>query len=289
MQPRPLSYANPLSAPMGGRKLMLAWWAILPVLTFLVLEGAIVRKYAQAHAINPVYTVLRDIVGGLLTALLIAWLAYRIGRRSQLVASITFTVVLSLPCAGVLLESGRVARALAQAMARPPSLAFRSTPLSAFDGTLRINFPAAMQVVGSGNSLDLALYNPVHRNVDFEFVVEILPTVDGITLEELERRLGNAIERTHNLPDAFVWHSVNGPSRRAITKLMRGGAGTNDYVAWALIPLGGARVCTMSFTIASTDPSDRVTYSKIAEQIIASAAIPRVAASGPTQSTKTMP
>jgi len=61
------------------------------------------------------------IIGGLLLSLLVAWVAYRVSRKSQLVATINFTVMMGLACLTVMARPG-LQRSTNQVVTPPAAL-----------------------------------------------------------------------------------------------------------------------------------------------------------------------
>ncbi|HXE55173.1 MAG TPA: hypothetical protein VN541_19275 [Tepidisphaeraceae bacterium] len=95
MEPTPLNYASPPPAEEGKkRKPMLAWWGVIPVLLLAAAEAAFIWPLARGSALFVIIYTVAATIGGALAAFLIAWISYRISRRSQFVARIVFTAVL---------------------------------------------------------------------------------------------------------------------------------------------------------------------------------------------------
>jgi hypothetical protein len=85
-----------------------AWWGIIPALAFIAVEVIRGWPVAQARASRPEFAIsyfMGGTVGGILIALLIAWVGYRLVRKSRLAGSIVFTLVLCFFCVSVALQS----------------------------------------------------------------------------------------------------------------------------------------------------------------------------------------
>ena len=113
--PPPLPNDRPYTyEPPGRRKQsMLAWWAVLPLACFAIVEAMYGWGIAVARATAPDFAVSYlggQVVGGLLISVGVAYVVYRFGSRSQFAASLAFTAVVLLFCAGVYRQAHEVAR-----------------------------------------------------------------------------------------------------------------------------------------------------------------------------------
>ena len=80
---------------------LLAWWGIFPGLAFAAVAVYFGWPLAMAdtHSFSfAVGNIVGRIMAGVLISLLIAWLAYRFGSRSQTTATCAFAVMLGLFC-----------------------------------------------------------------------------------------------------------------------------------------------------------------------------------------------
>lgn len=77
---------------------MLAWWGVFPVIAFAVAQVAFgfSRAKLRTSPDNVLSYWLASVFVGLLLATLVAWIAYRIGKKSQLAGTVALTVVLML-------------------------------------------------------------------------------------------------------------------------------------------------------------------------------------------------
>ncbi|MDB5319645.1 MAG: hypothetical protein JWN40_1276 [Phycisphaerales bacterium] len=94
--------------PGRPKRSMLAWWAVFPFLGFIIVQAVFGWQTAVARATAPEFAISYlggSIVGGLLVSLVIAYVAYHIGSKSQFAASLTFTIVLALFCGTVYLQA----------------------------------------------------------------------------------------------------------------------------------------------------------------------------------------
>jgi hypothetical protein len=111
MEPAPpLPPPLPASASLGSKKAMLAWWGILPAFAFLAFHLTLGWPEAKVRATGEDYAVsylLGGAIGGVLIALLIAWIVYRVSNRSQLAGTATFSVIMVLLCLSVAEQSRR--------------------------------------------------------------------------------------------------------------------------------------------------------------------------------------
>jgi hypothetical protein len=116
---RPSEDADPFSlAPLpvelpakpNAKKSLLEWWTLLPVAVFVGIEIMFGAPKGAAVDANDSYNI-GFIVGGSLAgiviSLLVAWVAYRLTRRSSLVASLVFSGMLGLFALGAFGRSVR--------------------------------------------------------------------------------------------------------------------------------------------------------------------------------------
>lgn len=99
---------------------MIGWWGLIPAVAFIVVECIYGWPEAQARSKSPDYAggyFVGSILGGFVISLFLAWIAYLVGRRSQLAGTITFTAMLAFYISTVLgsaLMSPPAARTLAR-------------------------------------------------------------------------------------------------------------------------------------------------------------------------------
>ncbi len=89
---------------------LLAWWCLLPVAGWLAVELPIGWSEAMRRASTPADAVgfeFGRLLGSAVIPLTVAWIAYRIGRRSTRAASTCFTLALALQCVLVLVGRER--------------------------------------------------------------------------------------------------------------------------------------------------------------------------------------
>jgi hypothetical protein len=87
---------------------MLAWWALFPALLYVAVQLKFGWADAKVSASSPDYAVSYlggAIVGGMLLALVIGYVVYMIGSRSQLAGSLTFAIILVLQSGNVYVQS----------------------------------------------------------------------------------------------------------------------------------------------------------------------------------------
>jgi hypothetical protein len=90
--PWPPPAPPPLPASAQRKKRVLAQWALLPLIPFLIVHciwGLPEARQKAGEGAIPFLAL--QIVGGLFVSLLIAWISYRMSSRSQSVGSIVFT------------------------------------------------------------------------------------------------------------------------------------------------------------------------------------------------------
>ena len=95
--PNPPRLPPPLPPSVRRRRQVLARWALLPLIPFLLIHifygwPAAKLRYEDPSAAIPSFTV--GIIGGLFISLLFAWIAYRLSGRSQSNGSVVFTVMI---------------------------------------------------------------------------------------------------------------------------------------------------------------------------------------------------
>ncbi len=114
---------------------MLAWWGIFPVIAFVAAH--VVFGFSRAKLRTSPDNVLSHwlgvVFGGLLLATLVAWIAYRIGKRSQLAGTVVFTVVLMLATTNLVNTTKSSSPPVAPATARPRMATF---------GEFKVEIPA---------------------------------------------------------------------------------------------------------------------------------------------------
>ena len=108
---RPPSIPLPLrvdSQSPRAKSSMLAWWGLIPATALIAIEVLYAWPHAKAHATAPeaaISYLIGHILGGLLVSFAIAWVTYRVGRRSQFAATIAFSITIGLSCLTVLAMS----------------------------------------------------------------------------------------------------------------------------------------------------------------------------------------
>jgi len=128
-------YQSPNAHPYGlgrddaAKPSMLAWWGIIPAVIFVALQVVVGWPAAKARSASTELAfsfLVGQIIGGLIIPFIIAWIAYRVGRRSQLAGTIAFSVVLALGCLGTVGRSlpPRPGEAEAQPVTAPTMTSF---------------------------------------------------------------------------------------------------------------------------------------------------------------------
>jgi hypothetical protein len=135
---------SPFPAPDGSapapnvKKSLLAWWGIIPALLFLAVQFTFgwpkdTGRQALEYSVG---FVAGGYLFGLVLSLLVAWVSYRLTRRSQLVSTIIFTLVLGL------LSLSVAAKPLRQWSARRRMAAAYAVPVMASFADFRFEIPA---------------------------------------------------------------------------------------------------------------------------------------------------
>jgi hypothetical protein len=101
--PTPQPGARP-PKPSAKKKSLLEWWAIFPVASFIVIEAifggpSANNQHEEGYSVG---YVVGGCLFGLVISLLFAWVAYRVTRRSQLVATLVFSLVIEFVALTVL-------------------------------------------------------------------------------------------------------------------------------------------------------------------------------------------
>src|SRR5438046_2064290 len=101
---RPPGYsANPpvLPIPPKRARAILAWWGVIPTAAFIVLQITLGWSEAKVRATSPEFAIsylLGGVIAGPLISFLIALIAYFASRRSQLVTTIVYSILVVLFC-----------------------------------------------------------------------------------------------------------------------------------------------------------------------------------------------
>jgi hypothetical protein len=78
---------------------MLAWWGIIPLSGFVLIQATFGWSEAKVRATSPEYAfsyLVGKLIGGMLISLVISWIVFRATRKSQLAATIAFSSILGL-------------------------------------------------------------------------------------------------------------------------------------------------------------------------------------------------
>ena len=140
----PPPYGSP--PPQVARPPILAWWGIIPSLVFIALQVAFGWPHAKVRATSPQYALsylMGGVLAGLLISFIIAWVVYLVSGRSQLSATITYTLLIGVFCLSVISQAKRGRQA--GAPERPPAAASTPTSFGAFD----FNIPAGWSNAGT--------------------------------------------------------------------------------------------------------------------------------------------
>jgi hypothetical protein len=93
-----------VSPPPARKPPILAWWGMIPSVVFVVLQAVLGWPEAKVRASSPQYA-LSYLMGGMIAGLaipfIIAWLVYLVSRRSQLAATIAYTLLVAVFCLSV--------------------------------------------------------------------------------------------------------------------------------------------------------------------------------------------
>jgi len=114
----------PVEAPRTPRvkQSLLKWWAIFPASIFMGVEAIFARKPATNPGMDDgasIGYVVGGCLFGLVLSLLLAWVAYRLTRRSQLVATLMFSFVLGFVGCGTIVSTTPEAAARRAQLADP--------------------------------------------------------------------------------------------------------------------------------------------------------------------------
>ncbi len=123
---------------------LLAWWGIFPGLAFAAVELYFgwPLAMAESHSFSfAVGNIVGRLMAGVLISLLIAWLAYRFGSRSQTTATCTFAVMLGLFCVSAINESMRAHSR------NQDGESISSAPVATSFGDFQFDIPAGWQRV----------------------------------------------------------------------------------------------------------------------------------------------
>jgi hypothetical protein len=135
--PAPLPYES--AQAQKSKTPILAWWGIIPTVIFVAFEAIFGWPEAKIRATAPGYALsylVGRAIGGLLISFVIAWIAYRIGRRSQLAATITFSIAIGFVGLTVVERSHRPRPSNAELIQAS------STPVVTSFGAFRFEMPS---------------------------------------------------------------------------------------------------------------------------------------------------
>ncbi len=143
--PQPIGYADSLEA----NKPILAWSGMVPTTVLIAIQviygwpEALVRATAPELAIS--YLV-GGVVGGLLFSFSIAWIVYRVGRGSQLAATLAFSIMMAVICLNAVARS-RVAQSPDPEVPQPPAASAKTLHLAvAANGLVHPDHPVVLMV-----------------------------------------------------------------------------------------------------------------------------------------------
>jgi hypothetical protein len=107
MSQEPVTDAIPESdtKPRRSWRSILAWWGFIPVIAFFAMEVVYGWPRAVIRATSPELATsyfVGHVLGALLISYVIAWIAYRVARRSRLVGTIAFSAIMALACVSLL-------------------------------------------------------------------------------------------------------------------------------------------------------------------------------------------
>ena len=275
----------PITTPPGmehaRRPPMIGWSAVVAVLLFLPVELYVGWDIARARASGPQFIVsylMGRIIGALLFSTALAWVFYRLFRRSTRAGTITFVIVLGIALLSEShqnrLEAARraaAAKILAEADADP--LRFRDQPADVFDGTMQINYPAVMSMSkdpSTGNRFGLGVRDVRRNETAFDAIAQLIPLVPGDTLKAAEDRLATGFREKWKLADTPAWTEIDGTTPRAITDIIVRPDDQVHGIIWGIIRLDPQHLVLINFTIYSAEPEQRSLFDGIARRIVQS-------------------
>lgn len=104
---------KPMSTEPDRKRFRLAWWALGPVALLIVME--VMNRPSEIRSDLAVSQAMGGIIGGLLFATLLAWIASALTRHSRTVATIVFSAVITLTVIGQGARRGNESRGVAMA------------------------------------------------------------------------------------------------------------------------------------------------------------------------------
>ncbi len=155
-------------------------------------------------------------------------------------------------------------------------LEFRDQPVNIFNNRVSINYPAAMYTFDSEHPerrLGFGLENFQLDHDEFTATVEFGELPKGTALVTAEASISRGIQARFNLPEAFVWHDVNGDAsvQAAVTQAVPGPVSDRkNWIMWGIVGLPGNQIVLINFSIFAEDPDDRAIYVKTAEKMVGS-------------------